>query len=100
MTDLANDLSSLSKETRQFLHRRQGLLINGECVHPLHRQRIPVLDPTSARQVSSPAAGSANDSNEAIDAATGAFEITWGSFGPSDRHFESNLGMPWLYRTT
>ncbi|HSV53288.1 MAG TPA: aldehyde dehydrogenase family protein [Burkholderiaceae bacterium] len=69
---LENDLSLLSPATRSALDAGAGVFIHGER-HAVG-ETLPVIDPSSGRQISSIAAGGAGHIDAAVGAARDAFE--------------------------
>jgi len=85
MAAWANDLSTLSIETRRFLDADPGLLINGARIAATGGHILDVVDPTSARTVSAIMAGSAADVDLAVAAAKSALHGPWAAVTPGDR---------------
>ena len=59
MHPLANDLSSLSRTSRDYLKAQHGLFIDGRFVESVAAKPLPVIDPTSGEQISQVPAGDA-----------------------------------------
>lgn len=79
-----NDLSGLPPEVRQVLDRRAAHYIDG-AFQPEARA-IPVIDPSSARQISEIARGGEGAIDDAVTAATRALKASeWPELGPVER---------------
>jgi len=74
MHSLANDLSSLSRPSRDYLKARHRLFIGGRFVDSAATKPLPVIDPTSGEQISQVPAGEAEDVDRAVKAARAAFD--------------------------
>jgi phenylacetaldehyde dehydrogenase len=75
-----------SPTVARFLKRPPRLLIGGEWVESLSAGRIPVLDPSSGRQLTEVADANAADVDRAVSAARAAFEKgAWHDMLPSQR---------------
>jgi phenylacetaldehyde dehydrogenase len=81
---LENDLSSVSASVRALLDRRPGHFIDGGWVAAGHH--LPVIDPSSARQVSEIGRGGADEIDAAVRAAQKALRApAWAGLGPVGR---------------
>lgn len=79
-----NDLSGLPPEVRQVLDRRAAHYING--AFQSEGRTIPVIDPSSGRQISEIARGGDEAVDAAVTAATRALKASeWSELGPVER---------------
>jgi phenylacetaldehyde dehydrogenase len=74
VNSLANDLSSLSRTTRDYLNARHRLFIGGRFIASAANETLPVIDPTSGERISEFPAGDAEDIDRAVNAARAAFD--------------------------
>jgi len=74
MNALENDLSTLGPASRAYLGAEHRLFIGGKFVPAVGSGVIPVIDPTSGRQVGQVPAGGAEDVDRAVTAARRAFD--------------------------
>jgi phenylacetaldehyde dehydrogenase len=75
-----------SAAVARFLKRAPRLFIGGEWVESQSKERIPVVDPATGREIASVVDASAADVDRAVAAARGAFESgPWHDLLPSDR---------------
>src|SRR5262245_13860538 len=79
-----NSLSTLPTPVRRVLERRPAHSIDGSWVET--EKSIPVIDPSSGKQISAIAAGTAADIDAAVSAANRALKSPqWTGRGPAGR---------------
>ena len=84
--NLSNDLNQLLPRSRELLDRGCDLFIENRWQPAAGRQRIPVVDPSSAQVVSTIAAGGAQDIDLAVTSATHALgDKRWRDASAADR---------------
>lgn len=79
-----NNLESVSPAARRVLEGDPSLFVGGELTRSSTGGEIPVLDPSSARQVSVLADGGKDDADRAVAAAKAAFP-GWAATAPAER---------------
>lgn len=84
MTVKGNDLSQISGATRTLLDQAPAMFVDGGRQPALGQGEIPVLDPSTGRQIAALAAGDERDADCAVAAASSALPV-WAAIGPGER---------------
>jgi len=83
---MANDLSRLTAKAAAFIGGEKGLFIDGEWRAPRDGETLPVIDPSSGREVGRIAQASAADVDAAVTAARRALDDpAWARMKPHQR---------------
>ncbi|EGC35195.1 hypothetical protein DICPUDRAFT_152496 [Dictyostelium purpureum] len=61
------------------------LFINNEFVEPIHKKTIPVINPTTGKEICQVSEGDASDVDKAVKCAQDALEGEWGQMSAEDR---------------
>lgn len=85
-TEMKNDLTKLSAQTREFLAKDHRMMIGGRYVHAESGRQIEVFDPTSGEVLGAVPGGDAHDIDLAVKAARAALETgPWSRMKPVER---------------
>jgi len=81
------EMISPSPETQEFLARKHQLLINGQWVDPIGKDRemTVIHDPATEERLTSVACGGAEDVDRAVAAARAAFKGEWSRISSHER---------------
>jgi phenylacetaldehyde dehydrogenase len=84
--DVSTSLGRLSTTARDFIARRQKLLIDGQWVDARSGKTFAVFDPSNGQQIAQVAEGGADDVDAAVAAARRAFDAgAWAKMKPTER---------------
>lgn len=86
MSALSNDYDRLIPATRNFLFKKQPMLIGGDFVDAASGETLSIIDPTNGTSVGEVPASAAQDVERAVLSARRAFdEGTWPRMTPGER---------------